>query len=326
MDSIRDRQARLHRLSHLLYRHPHGLTAREMADIVDVTPRTIQRDLKALEEAGIPLWDDGAEIPRYGIVSGYFLPPLQLTLNDASALYLAARLLTRNTDEHNPHVTSALAQLASVLPETMAASLQSAIQQLADRPASTEYRALFETLTLAWATGRKVQIRYRSARRTEGSDYVLHPYFIEPTGLGNTYVIGLIEQKDGPGELRTFKLDRIRSAKLLTETFETPEGMYPGSLLKESWGVVFGDPVQEVVLRFGPDVARRVDETVWHPSQKVEKLPNGGRLMRLRISGIMEIEPWIRTWGSQCEVIAPAALRQKLAEEAHSLAVLYADG
>ena len=54
-DTIKDKQARLHRLSHLLYRHPHGLTAREMAQMCGVTPRTIQRDIKALEEAEVPI-------------------------------------------------------------------------------------------------------------------------------------------------------------------------------------------------------------------------------------------------------------------------------
>ncbi|MGH2543791.1 MAG: helix-turn-helix transcriptional regulator, partial [Ardenticatenaceae bacterium] len=211
----------MHRLSHLLYRHPKGLTVREMADMCNVTPRTIQRDLKALEEAEVPVWqDDSGEKPRYGIIEGYFIPPLRLTLNDASALYLAARLLTRNTDEHNPHVASAISQLAGVLPEAMSNALQLAVQKMAERKIDVDYRDVFEALTLGWATGRKVRIRYRSARRDDIAEYVIEPYFIEPGERGNTYVMG---QVDDRSMMLTFKLDRIHSAELLEQTFEHPE-------------------------------------------------------------------------------------------------------
>ncbi|MCB0075853.1 MAG: transcriptional regulator [Anaerolineales bacterium] len=320
-DSIKDKQARLHRLSHLLYRHPKGLTVREMAELCGVTPRTIQRDLKALEEASVPIWqEDDGEKPRYGIIEGYFLPPLRLTLNDASALYLAARLLTRNTDEHNPHVVSAVSQLAATLPEPMANALQLAVQEMAKIKVDPDYRDVFEVLTLGWATGRQVRIRYLSTKRTDEKEYVIEPYFIEPTERGNTYVIGRVEGRD---QVLTFKLDRIRQAELLYDTFEQPPEMYPSQLMSHAWGIVFGEPIEEITLHFAPEVARRIDETQWHPSQRVETLPNGGRQMTLALSGTWEVVPWIRTWGNMVEVIAPAALRQTMAEEARALAALY---
>ena len=48
--------------------------------------------------------------------------------------------------------------------------------------------------------------------------------------------------------------------------------------------------------------------------------------MRLKVSGTLEIEPWIRTWGSACEVISPASLRAKMIEDARALATLYGIG
>lgn len=286
-----------------------------------VTPRTIQRDLKALEDAEVPIWqDDEKDKPRYGIVSGYFVPPLRLTLNSASALYLAARLLMRNTDEHNPHFTSAIAQLAGVLPETMGNALQLTIQDMAKHKVDVEYRDVFEALTLGWATGRKVKIQYRSAKRQEYIEHIIEPYFIEPGERGNTYVLGRVEKWD---RVITFKLERILSAELLAETFEMPEDFYPSKILANSWGIIFGDEIEEIVLSFSPTVARRIDETLWHPSQQIEKREDGGRLMRLHLSGTLEIEPWIKSWGAACEVLAPASLRERLAKEARALRELY---
>ena len=320
-ESIQNKQARLHRISHLLYRHPKGLTVREMAKMCHVTPRTIQRDLKALEDAEVPIWqDDDGDKPRYGIVSGYFVPPLRLTLNSASALYLAARLLMRNTDEHNPHFTSAIAQLAGVLPETMGNALQLAVQDMAQDKVDVEYRDVFEALTLGWATGRKVKIHYRSAKRQEYIEHIIEPYFIEPGERGNTYVLGRVEKWD---RVITFKLERILFADLLKETFEIPDDFYPSKILANSWGIVFGDEIEEIVLSFSPAVARRIDETLWHPSQQIEKLEDGGRLLRLRLSGTLEITPWIKSWGAACEVLAPASLRERLAKEAKALNELY---
>jgi proteasome accessory factor B len=123
--------------------------------------------------------------------------------------------------------------------------------------------------------------------------------------------------------VRTFKLDRIQQAEMLEETFEVPEDVYPSQMLANSWGIVFGDALKEVVLRFDPSVARRIDETLWHASQKVEHLDDGGRILRMRVSGTLEIEPWIKTWGSSCEVLKPASLRAKMEEEARALARLY---
>lgn len=321
VDTIKDKQARLHRLSHLLYRHPHGLTAREMAQMCGVTPRTIQRDIKALEEAGIPVYyDEDEEVPRYTIVKGYFLPPLRLTLNDAAALYLAARLLIRHTDTYNPHIGSALHQLASILPDTLGNSLQLAVDQMAKGKVDADARHVFETLTLAWATSREVTIRYQSLKRTQQSAYTLQPYFVEPSERGNTYVVGYVKERDA---VMTFKLDRIRHAELLNSTFEFPENFYPSTKLAQSWSIMFGEAIEEIVLQFSPNVASRVDETRWHPSQKLERTPEGGRLLTLRLSGLLEIEPWIRTWGSSVEVLAPPTLRDKFVQEARLLAEKY---
>lgn len=345
IDSIKDKQARLHLITHTLYRHPKGLTVKEMAQMFGVTPRTIQRDIQALEDAGVPLTDDSEDIPRYyvqlgpetmddeasydsrkdkearlSIIEGYFLPPLKLTLHSATAIYLAARLLMRHTDESSSHVISALRELCSALPSTIGRALALAVDQMARGREDLDARHVFETLALAWDTGRKVAIRYQSLKRSSQSSYTLHPYFIEPAERGNTYVVGYVEERDA---VMTFKLDRIRHATLLNATFDEPTDSYPSEVLKQSWGIVFGEELVEVVLRFSPSVARRVDETRWHPSQKREITEDDGRILRLKISGTLEIEPWIKSWGSAVEVLAPESLRQRFIDEATALARQY---
>jgi predicted DNA-binding transcriptional regulator YafY len=320
MDKTIGRAARLTKITHLLYRNPRGLTARELARLCQVTARTIQRDLKALEEAGIPLWED-EEGPRYGIIEGYFLPPIRLGLDEAMALFMAARLLSRYSDEHSPHVASALAKLAGILPEAMAGHALKTVQSLAHRQEDARFTRVMETLTLAWATGRKVTMWHQAAGSENVHDYVFCPYFIEPSGVGYaTYAIGYASFFD---DVRTFKVERIRKAELLKQTFEIPEDFDATELLAGSWGIMYGEEEVEVKLRFSAGVTRRVKESVWHQSQQIEDLPDGGCMFTVRVANPLEITPWIRGWGADCEVLEPRALREEVAEEMRRVAEAY---
>ena len=80
---------------------------------------------------------------------------------------------------------------------------------------------------------------------------------------------------------------------------------------------------REVVLRFSPAVARRVGESIWHPSQHLEECQDGGYVLHVWVAHPLEMKPWIRGWGPDCEVLAPAGLRQEVAEEMRRAAEVY---
>ena len=57
--------------------------------------------------------------------------------------------------------------------------------------------------------------------------------------------------------------------------------------LFKSWGVIWGNDI-EVILKFSPTVTRRVKESIWHPSQVISNLKNGGCQLKLKVGSIME--------------------------------------
>jgi proteasome accessory factor B len=59
-------------------------------------------------------------------------------------------------------------------------------------------------------------------------------------------------------------------------------------------------------------VAHRVRESVWHRSQRLVELPGGGVELTVQVAGIIEIRPWILSWGDGVEVLAPDALRDSV--------------
>ena len=87
----RDRLARMLRVVAVLRGHPEGIRPSEIARRTGVATRTVYRDLRALEEeVGVAVWSEDG---RWGVVSEEFLPPLKLTLDEAMAVVLSARLM-----------------------------------------------------------------------------------------------------------------------------------------------------------------------------------------------------------------------------------------
>src|SRR5919199_2590949 len=74
-----------------------------------------------------------------------------------------------------------------------------------------------------------------------------------------------------------------------------------------------------------PPAAQRVQESVWHHSQRLAELPGGGCLLTMRVGGIREIKNWVMSWGADVEVLAPAELRAQVAEDSRRMAARYAD-
>ncbi len=121
-------------------------------------------------------------------------------------------------------------------------------------------------------------------------------------------------------------MERIEHAKLTEEPFEIPSDFDGPALLKRAWGVMYGDEEpKEVRLRFSHWVTKRVKETLWHPSQQITDTADGCE-WTAQIGDALEIENWIRGWGSDCEVLAPQELREKMIKEARRLAHLYEVG
>lgn len=318
MSRLMNRAERLRAIERMLYRSARGMRVVEIAQSCGVNRRTIYRDLDLLSVSGVPVWQDEG---RFGIERDRYLTTVRLNFNEAFALYMAARLLARHSDEHNPHVVTALDKLSTALPEPISGYIARTAKHVGMRDLNERYIQVLEAITLAWSLQRKVRLWYRSPRSGQVRQRDFSPYFVEPSGSGYAcYVIGF---DDWSGEMRTFKLERLERAQMLDETYEIRGSFDPDEYLETSWGIMHGEGTVEVVLQFAPGVTSRVKESIWHPSQEVDDLKNGGCLLTVRVSEPREMQPWIRSWGPDVEVLSPMSLRQAIAEEAARMADLY---
>lgn len=307
------RTERLEYLIRLFQQYPDGFTVQELATHFDVTPRTVHGYLQTLQSEPYYL-NLISENRKWRLTEGhhYELPPLYVTRDEAIALFLAGRLLARHSDEHNPHIVQSLKKLGGILPGHLGQLVYRSAEALTYRHERPRLTNVLHTVTLGWFLQRQVHIRYYNSKR-DISETTLNPYMLEPSSYGlSTYIIGYSSLH---GQERTFKVERILEATVLRETFFIPATFDPVARLQTAWNVMYGEKLQQVVLKFRPAIAQRVKESIWHPSQTLVELPDGGVRVTFAIHDPLEMKPWIRAWGPEVEVEQPYQLRKEIARE-----------
>lgn len=318
MTRLASRTSRLRRIEELLLLTPDGMRAVDLADKLEVDRRTVYRDVDFLCDQGLPIWQkDG----RFGMNRTRYLTTVHLSFHEAIALTLAGLLLARTIDERNPHVTTALRKLAITLPKAISPHLKRAADRVQTLNDGQRQVAVLEALAEGWGTGRKVRVGYRSPRSGQLRERVIAPYALEPTPSG-IYVIG---HDDWAKDIRTFKLDRLESATLLSRSFTVPEAFDLESHLASGWRIMAGSEITDVVLRFTPEVTPHIHERQWHPTQKLETTEDGGCLLSVQVAQPQEMQPFIRSWGAQVEVLAPDWLRAQIGSELQQAAAQYTE-
>jgi predicted DNA-binding transcriptional regulator YafY len=321
----RDRLARLLSVVSILFSKggtEAGVAVTEIARLTGMTTRTVYRDIRALEdELGVPVFQAGRG--RYGIDRKFFLPPLRLSVPEAIVLFLASRLIARWSDQYDAAVVSAFTKLADALPQPIARHVTATMLAVGTHDPNEPFSRSFAAVARGWAEGRVVEIDYDPGSAPRKRTRV-QPYFLEPdAALRSVYLIGHDEPANA---MRTYKVERIRSATLTQDRYEIPADFDPDAWLANSWGIWSSDstPPVRIRLRFEPSVAHRVREAVWHRSQELTELPDGGIELAVTVAGIVEIQHWILSWGGEVEVLEPVELREAVAASVRQAAGRYA--
>jgi predicted DNA-binding transcriptional regulator YafY len=128
--------------------------------------------------------------------------------------------------------------------------------------------------------------------------------------------------------MRTFKVDRVRSAEALMTTFTRDKDFDLAAYLSEGWGLMRGLdlPVEQVELRFRAPAARWVAEESWHVTQDVEWLSDNVLRFRVSIQVTPEFQRWVFRYGRDVDVIEPESLRRWVRAEAEAMLATAAVG
>lgn len=297
---------------HLQLRSGRCPSGAELAQQLEVSRRTIERDLAYLRDVfAAPIAYDRRCNGYVYTEPTFELSPMTLSAGEIAALLVAGRLLSEHLDSPlAPVVRRALDRLMQLLPEEVVIE-QAEFERhvtfgpghVVDEPHELAHR--FETLLNAISERRRLRIRYYTASRQQEGVRQVDPYNLY-FARGSWYLIGYCHRRR---EILLFALQRVRDIEPLSDTFRRPEGYSPEEFMRHAWQTFRGEQAVPVTLRFAPTVAHQVQERRWHPSQRTEPQPDGSVLLHLEVAVSPEIEGWVLRWGEFCEVLAPDVLR-----------------
>ena len=298
----------------LLLQSRGGLTAAELARELEVSVRTIHRDVEELSAAGVPIFAERGPLGGIRLVDGYRTRLTGMTADEAEALFLAG--LPGPAAQLGLGTVVAAAQLkvmAALPPE-----LRSRASRIVERfhlDAAGWFQAQeavphLATLSAAVWDARAVRILYERGggpvERTVG------PLGIVLKG-GVWYVIGATD-----GQIRTYRASRVVEATLTDEPVERPDGFDLAAYWTESSAAYERDaPTVEVVVRIAADQAWRIADVYGRATlDAAERLddpdPEGWLRLRLRVSWPDEVANRLLSIGPRLEVLEPADVRERV--------------
>ena len=322
MVELADRLSRILTMIPYIREHP-GIRVQELAQYVGCEPEEIIADLDQVILCGVPpyLPNDYVSVVQEGdrihiAFAEHFQRPVNLTFEEALSLSMAFERLPLSRS--NREAAQALrAKIAAGLPKGAERAWRAASKQVQVGPQHREVQKRIATLEQAIEDRREVHIEYYTASRDEMTERTLRPYgIIEHEG--EWYVVGqcLLRDRELP-----FRVDRIRGMDVLDGSFTVPRAF---KLEKYRRAQMYFPTSRDlrVKLRIAPELARWVRDE--HPMGRVRSLPDGGLVLHLSVSQPQWIVSWVMAHAGKVELLAPEALRRKLAAACEETLKAYA--
>jgi predicted DNA-binding transcriptional regulator YafY len=220
------RADRLFRIIQHLRSHRSPTTAQQLSVELEVSLRTIYRDIRDLQGSGVPIRGEAGV--GYMLSKSYDLPPIMFDEEELEALVLGARLVRSFADPALGNAASrALAKIETVLPSRLRERAGDSPLYAVDVRAPLAHRQALGALRQAIRDRRRVSIEYSDAAQAPSSRVVL------PLALyywGPTWTLACWCELRG--DFRTFRVDRVRELRVLDERFEPTPGRTLEDLLR----------------------------------------------------------------------------------------------
>lgn len=220
-----------------------GIRADELATRLGVTDRAARRYVATLREAGIPVESERGRYGGYRLGRGLRLPPLVFTAPEALGLVMAALEGQHAAGDPDDPVGAALGKIIRALPEAVGRPAALVREHAAAVPVRSRRPdpATLQDLVAAVAEHRQVSVSYRSG---SGRDFTT---LVDPWSVvvrhGVWYLLCLSHHAD---DVRTYRIERVRTVRITDQTFSPPPDLDPIALLEEHLAVGWGKDVRVV--------------------------------------------------------------------------------
>ena len=317
-----DQLSRQWKIVQLMLASRRGKSVAQISDALGCHPRSVYRDIEALQAAGFPLYTEVEAGKKYWQLTDSARQnlPLPLNLSELMALYFSRGMLKALGDDlFAEPLDSLFEKVKTTLPRRYHRYLNqfSDIILFAPIPHSCSGKrsqALLAVIQEAIAAQRAVAIDYYAPSRQRLTQRKVAPYRIWFSGRAH-YLIGHCYLRD---DIRIFAIGRIRRITLSDIAFTLPNASQLDQVMADSFGVFRGDPVM-VRIEFTARVADYIRETRWHESQRLTDGADGTVVLEMTVAGVAEIKYWILKWGKDARVLQPPELKAALRREAQAI-------
>jgi predicted DNA-binding transcriptional regulator YafY len=292
------------------------LTAAELGRELEVSERTIHRDVDALSAAGVPIYAERGPHGGVRLVEGYRTRLTGMTPDEAEALFLSGLPGPAAELGLGTVMTAARLKVLAALPDELRARASRLVERFyldaagwfqASQPVPN-----LPILAQAVWDSRRVEVMYdRGDRQVERT--------LEPLGLvlkgGTWYVVARSED-----QIKTYRVTRVSSAVIAEERFQRPEDFELAGYWTESIAAYEAEtPRLEVVVRVAPHALGMLNDFVGAANvaaaeRLTETDPDGWVRLRLNIGWPDEAPGRLMALGRDLEVIDPPGVRERVVE------------
>ncbi|MFI6686988.1 helix-turn-helix transcriptional regulator [Streptomyces sp. NPDC050485] len=299
-------------------------TATELADRLEVSVRTVYRDVEALSASGVPVYTERGRHGGIALLPGYRTDVTGLTADESRALFVLAAQGAHTALGLDAALGSALRKVMAALPEPHRPAAELTSRRILVDPERWMRTAApavdLDVLNTAVFADRRLRLRYRHSGADAPSTYTVDPYGLV-VKAGVWYLVA-----DHRGAPRLYRAERVRSATVTDEPVRRRRGVELAEVWEQLRRQVERRPA-EVLVRARVR-AGRLDQFVrLHGAQLTaapEPDPAGEwATVELAVSELRAVRQLL-SFGAGVEVLEPPAAREVLAEAAAELLRLYA--
>ncbi|MFG2817268.1 helix-turn-helix transcriptional regulator [Streptomyces sp. NPDC048410] len=311
----------------LLLQNRGRLTADELAAELEVSVRTVYRDVQALSAAGIPLYGEAGHAGGYALLDGYRTRLTGLTADEAQTLFLTGLPGPAAELGLGPVLAAAELKLEAALPAGLRDQGRR-IRECFHLDAPGWYREADEVPLLTAVAAavwerRAIRVRYRRWHAPQEVERRLEPYGIV-LKAGRWYTVARADD-----ELRTYRIGQILALEQLDDTFDPPADFDLAHHWQARSAALQARLWQgEAEIRISPaGIAQLRDfaaQAVIEAVDRSEPEADGRHRATIPVESLTHAESELLRLGPEVEVLAPAELRERIAVSTRAMAALYA--
>ncbi|SKB74481.1 helix-turn-helix transcriptional regulator [Daejeonella lutea] len=286
--------------------------AQDIADRFEISLRTVYRDIRTLEQAGIPLIGEAGM--GYSLVDGYRLPPVMFSPEEALAFLTAEKLVAQLTDGPNAvNYSSAMYKIKAVLDEDKRELLQNIGDHIEvfRRPGEAGIQPdlnLMQPVLKSIDQRKVLQIKYHARYNQQKTQR-----FVEPLGVfyseNSWHLIAFCRMRN---DYRDFRFDRIYSMELTQIDFSKEHQTLKEYLARYDVESPENQSLPLVIIRVNKDKAYWLENQKYHQGFISETDENDGIAMSFLCSSLHGFARWFMMFGDHAEVIQPEALKDEV--------------